>query len=40
MNNKIFVTKTRKQIQKLDDLPTYDRSLIKYSKYNIKNSNN
>ena len=34
MNNKIFVTKTRKQIQKLDDLPIYDRSLVEYSKYN------
>ena len=34
MNNNICVTKARKQIQKLDDLPTYDRSLINYSKYN------
>ena len=34
MNNNIVVTKARKQIQVLDDLPTFDRSLIEYSKYN------
>ena len=34
MNNKLILTKTRKQISKLDELPTYDRSLVNYSKYN------
>ena len=34
MNNKVILTKTRKQISKLDELPTYDRSLVDYSKYN------
>ena len=30
----IQVTKTRKQFNKLDDLPLYDRSLVDYKKYN------
>ena len=34
MKDDIVLTKTRKQIQKLDSLPTYDRSLVDYSKYN------
>ena len=34
MNKKIFLTKTRRQISKLDELPTFDRSLIDYGKYN------
>ena len=34
MTNKIHLTKTRKQINKLDSLPIYDRSLVDYSKYN------
>ena len=34
MKNNIILTKTRKQISKLDLLPTYDRSLIDYSNYN------
>ena len=34
MNRKVILNKTRKQINKLDDLPTYDRSLVDYSKYN------
>ena len=34
MKNNIILTKTRKQINKLDLLPTYDRSLIDYSNYN------
>ncbi len=34
MPENIILTKTRKQIQKLDELPTYDRSLVDYSKYN------
>ena len=34
MNKKIYLTKTRRQISKLDELPTFDRSLIDYSKYN------
>ena len=34
MTNKIHLTKTRKQIHRLDDLPVYDRSLVDYSKYN------
>ena len=28
------VTNTRKQFNKLDELPTYDRSLVDYTKYN------
>ena len=28
------VTNTRKQFNKLDELPTYDRSLVDYAKYN------
>ena len=31
---KIFVTKNRKQFNKLDELPTYDRSLVNYDNYN------
>jgi radical SAM superfamily enzyme YgiQ (UPF0313 family) len=34
MTNKIHLTKTRRQIHKLDNLPIYDRSLVDYSKYN------
>ena len=34
MANNIIITKTRKQIQKLDELPIYDRSLVDYSRYN------
>ena len=34
MTNKIHLTKNRKQIHRLDDLPVYDRSLVDYSKYN------
>ena len=34
MTNKIHLTKTRRQINKLDSLPIYDRSLVDYSKYN------
>ena len=34
MSNKIHLTKTRMQINKLDSLPIYDRSLVDYSKYN------
>ena len=30
----IFKTKTRKQFNKLDELPTYDRSLVNYDNYN------
>ena len=30
----IIVTKTRKQINNLDSLPVYDRSLVDYKKYN------
>ena len=33
-NNDILLTSTRKQFNKLDDLPIYDRSLIDYDKYN------
>ena len=31
---KIFVTKTRKQFNRLDELPLYDRSLVNYDNYN------
>lgn len=31
---KIYCTKTRKQINNLDELPFYDRSLVDYKKYN------
>tara|TARA_B100000963_G_scaffold354992_1_gene372446 strand:+ start:1519 stop:3189 length:1671 start_codon:yes stop_codon:yes gene_type:complete len=34
MNKSLIITNTRKQVSKLDELPTYDRSLIDYSKYN------
>jgi radical SAM superfamily enzyme YgiQ (UPF0313 family) len=34
MDKKIYLTKTRRQISKLDELPTFDRSLIDYNKYN------
>ncbi len=34
MNNDIQVTKTRKQFNNLDLLPTYDRSLVDYNNYN------
>jgi len=34
MNNNIQVTKTRKQFNNLDLLPTYDRSLVDYNNYN------
>ena len=34
MNNGIYLTKTRKQFNNLDKLPTYDRSLVDYKKYN------
>ena len=34
MTNNIILTNTRKQINNLDTLPTYDRSLVDYSKYN------
>tara|TARA_B100000900_G_scaffold411754_1_gene432079 strand:+ start:234 stop:1895 length:1662 start_codon:yes stop_codon:yes gene_type:complete len=34
MKNNIIITKPRTQIHKLDGLPTYDRSLVDYSKYN------
>ena len=34
MGNNIFISPTRKQINNLDTLPTYDRSLVDYSKYN------
>jgi len=34
MINNIQLTKTRRQIHKLDRLPIYDRSLVDYSKYN------
>lgn len=34
MKNKIYLTKTRKQINNLDTLPLYDRSLVDYKKYN------
>lgn len=34
MVNNIILTNTRKQINNLDTLPTYDRSLVDYSKYN------
>ena len=30
----VLLTTNRKQINNLDDLPTYDRSLVDYSKYN------
>ena len=33
MEDNIILTKTQ-QIQKLDELPTYDRSLVDYSLYN------
>ena len=33
-NKNIILTKPRKQINKLDELPTFNRSLIDYSKYN------
>ena len=36
MTNKIHLTKTRKQVNKLDELPIYNRSLVDYSKYNTK----
>ena len=32
--NNIILTKTRKQINNLDTLPVYDRSLVDYKKYN------
>jgi len=32
--SKIHITKTRKQVSKLDSLPVYDRSVVDYSKYN------
>ena len=32
--SKIILTKTRNQINDLDTLPIYDRSLVDYSKYN------
>ena len=32
--DKIHVTKTRTQFNTLDNLPTYDRSLVDYKKYN------
>ena len=34
MSKNISLTKPRKQINKLDELPTFNRSLIDYSKYN------
>ena len=34
MDNNIQVTKTRKQFNNLDLLPTYDRSLVDYKNYN------
>ncbi len=34
MSNKVILTSTRKQINNLDTLPTYDRSLVDYKKYN------
>tara|TARA_B100000035_G_scaffold296075_1_gene287693 strand:+ start:471 stop:2114 length:1644 start_codon:yes stop_codon:yes gene_type:complete len=34
MHDNIFKTKTRKQFNNLDTLPTYDRSLVDYKKYN------
>ena len=32
--NNIVLTSTRKQINNLDTLPVYDRSLVDYKKYN------
>lgn len=34
MKNSIIKTKTREQIKNLDTLPTFDRSLVDYKKYN------
>ena len=34
MSNKVILTKTRRQISKLDELPRFNRSLVDYSKYN------
>jgi radical SAM superfamily enzyme YgiQ (UPF0313 family) len=34
MTSKVYLTKTRKQINNLDTLPVYDRSLVDYKKYN------
>ncbi len=34
MKNSIHLTKTRKQFNNLDKLPTYDRLLVDYKKYN------
>ena len=34
MPNNVFISPTRKQINNLDTLPVYDRSLVEYNKYN------